>query len=446
MNRRHLLVLLTTIIGSGIVILDGTVVNVALPHIARDLHASFSQLQWIVDSYLLSLSALIIVGGSLGDILGRKRMYFTGLVGFGLTSLLCGLAPNINLLIGIRVMQGVFGALLVPGGLAIINTNFASATRARAIGIWSAWAGITTAIGPPLGGYIVDHTTWRWIFFINIPLVVLCWLLGRRSVRGSKADGARRIDYPGALLGSLLLGSTTFGLIEGPAHHWGVLPVSAIILGILSLFAFIKVERRSSDPMVNLSLFKIRNFTGANLMTFAMYGALGGFIFALVLYLQTMAGYSGTKAGFTLLPVTLIMITLSGRMGALCGRFGPRLFMTVGPLIMASGMLFVLPLGPHVHYLTDVFPGVVLFGLGLATTVAPLTITVMGSVPSDQSGIVSGVNNAVARAGSLIVVAGLGLLGSTHFYRFSMTICALLVAGAGVLSYGLIRNHQLKVT
>lgn len=443
MTRRQLLVLLTTIIGSGIVVLDGSVVNIALPHIAHDLGASFAQLQWIVDGYLLSLSALILIGGSLGDILGRKRIYFIGLGGFGAASLLCGLAPNIDFLIGIRLVQGIFGAMLVPGGLAIVNTNFPAHSRGRAIGIWSAWSGITTAIGPPLGGYIVDNTTWRWIFFINIPLVVTCWLLGHRSVIESRDSEKRHIDYIGAVFGSLALGATTFGLIEGPARHWDKLPIFALLLGISAAIAFIITEKREDDPMVRLGLFRNRNFTGANIMTFAMYGALSGFIFALVIYLQTSVGYSGLKAGFTLLPVTALMVSLSGRIGNLCGKFGPRLFMSIGPLFMAAGMLLLLRIGPHTSYVGTILPGVVIFGLGLALTVAPLTITVMGSVESTHSGIASGINNAMARAGGLIVVALLGLLGASHAYRFSIILCASLVAGAGILSFLMVRNHLI---
>lgn len=440
MTRRQILVLLATIVGSGIVILDGTVVNIALPHIARDLGASFAQLQWIVDSYLLTLSALILIGGSLGDILGRKRIYFIGLIGFGLTSLLCGLAPTTAFLIGTRMIQGVFGAMLVPGGLAIVNTNFPAELRGKAIGTWTAWAGITTAIGPPLGGWIVDNASWRWIFFINIPLILLCLWLGRNSIEESRHEGERKIDYLGAILAAIALGGTTYGLIEGPIRHWGSVPITALLIGTAALLAFVYVERRVPDPMVRLGLFRSRNFTAANLATFAMYGALSGFLFSLVIYLQNTIGYSGIKAGVSLLPVTALMLTLSSRFGALAAKYGPRLFMGIGPLIMASGMLVLLRLHPSSSYVTTVLPGVILFGLGLATTVAPLTVTVMSSVNSKSSGIASGINNAVARGAGLIVIAVLGIFGVANTYRFSMLLCAGLVVTAGIISLLLIQN------
>lgn len=440
MTRRQLFVLLTTIVGSGIVILDGTVVNIALPHIARDFGASFAGLQWIVDGYLLSLSALILIGGSLGDILGRKRIYFIGLIGFGITSLLCGLAPNLEILIITRLVQGVFGALLVPGGLAIVNTNFPLELRGRAIGIWTAWSGITTAIGPPLGGWIVDNASWRWIFFINVPLVVLCLWLGRSSVEESRDQAKRHIDYLGATLAALALGGTTYGLIEGPTKHWDSLTIAALVVGLVALVGFLYTENHAKDPMLKLELFKSRNFTAANAATFAMYGALSGFIFALVIYLQSTIGYSGTKAGVSLLPVTALMLTLSSRIGALATKFGPRLFMTIGPIIQALGMLLLLNIHSPANYFTAVLPGVILFGIGLATTVAPLTITVMGSVSDKSSGIASGINNAVSRAAGLIVIAVLGLFGAANSYHFTMLLCAGLVTVAGILSFILVQN------
>ncbi len=437
--------LLTTIVGSGVVILDGTVVNIALPHIARELGASFAQLQWIVDGYLLSLSSLILIGGSLGDILGRKRIYYIGLIGFGITSLLCGLAPNIEFLIGIRVVQGIFGAMLVPGGLAIVNTNFPAELRGKAIGTWTAWSSITTAIGPPLGGWIVDNASWRWIFFINVPLIALCMWLGKKSVEESRDEGQRTIDYLGAALAAVALGGTTYGLIEGPIQHWSTRAITALAVGVVAIFAFLYVESHASDPMVKLSLFKSRNFTAANAATFAMYGALSGFIFAFVIYLQSSVGYSGIKAGVSLLPVTFLMLTLSGRVGALCARFGPRFFMTVGPIVQAMGMVLLLHLNSQSSYLTTVLPGVVLFGIGLALTVAPLTVTVMGSVSDKSSGIASGINNAVARAAGLIVISVVGIYGASNAYKFTLTLCASLVLIAGVLSFFLVQNKVKKL-
>ena len=444
MSRKQFFTLLATILGSGIVILDGTVVNLALPALSRELHADFSDLQWVVDGYLLSLSALILVGGSLGDILGRKKVYLFGLVGFGAVSLLCGLAPNMPVLIGLRLLQGVFGALLVPGGLAIINTNFSSERRGKAIGQWAAWSALAAAIGPLAGGYIVDAASWRWIFFMNIPLVALCLGLALHGVRESRDTRPRRIDASGALLGVLALGGLTFGLIEGPGTHWGVGSIVAIAVGTVAFAVFLAVERRKQDPMVRLGLFASRNFTGANIATFAMYGALSGFFFALVIYLQNTLGYSPLQAGAAGVPITLLLLLLSGRMGALAARHGPRLFMTIGPLLTAAGMLYLYRLHPGSTYLVDILPGIVLFGLGMASLVSPLTITVMSSVAREDSGIASGINNAVSRAAGLLVIALLGLFGVAHAYRFTIVLCAGLAVISAIASYALVRKPSVS--
>lgn len=444
MRRKQLYTLLATIVGSGIVILDGTVVNLALPNIARELHATFAQLQWIVDGYMLSLSALILLGGSLGDVFGRKRVYMVGLVGFGVLSLLCGLAPDVHALIALRVVQGIFGALLVPGALAIINTNFSHESRGTAIGRWSAWSALAAAIGPLLGGYIVDASSWRWIFFINVPLVVVCGVLAHIGITETRDNWPRRLDIFGALLTVVGLGGLTFGLIEGPVWHWSVSALVPLMAGAVALVWFVLVERRKADPMVPLRLFASRNFTGANLMTFAMYGALSGFIFGLVIYLQTTMGYSAIRAGASLLPVTILLLTLSGRIGGLVKKFGARMFMTVGPICVGIGMLTLLTLQPGRSYWTGVFPGAVLFGLGMALLVAPLTITVLASVKNADSGIASGINNAVSRAAGLIVVALLGLFGAAHAYRFTIMLCAGLAFAAGFISLAFIRNSAPK--
>ncbi len=440
MTRRQYLALVATIIGSGIVILDGTVVNLALPTISRVFHAPFSDLQWIIDAYLLSLSALILLGGSLGDVLGRKKVYMVGLAGFGVVSVLCGLSPNMPTLIIMRVLQGVFGALLVPGGLAIINTNFPKDMRSGAIGRWAAWTSIAVAIGPPLGGYIVDHYSWRWIFFINVPLVIACFYLTKVYVNETKDGLTRRIDYAGAGLAISGLAGIIYGLIEGPSNHWHVSSVLPLLAGLILFVSFLYYESRTPDPMVKLDLFGSANFTSANITTFAMYGSLSGFLFALVIYLQQTVGFSGTKAGFSLLPITFLLFLLSSRTGKLAGKWGPKIFMSLGPIVAGAGMLSLLTLKRGDAYLTHVFPGVVLFGLGLAILVAPLTVTIMSSVPETQSGIASAINNAVSRVAGLVVVALLGIFGAAHAYRFTLVLCSSLAVLAGILSFILIHN------
>ena len=444
MNSKRTLTLVTTIIGSGVVFLDGTIVNLALPHIASSLHARFSDLQWIADGYLLSLSSLILLGGSLGDILGRKRVYLIGLAGFGVMSLLCGLSPNVNFLIVLRLLQGVFGALLVPGGLAIINTNFPREERGAAIGKWSAWSGILAAIGPLVGGYIIDATSWRWIFFINVPLIAACGYLAKLSVQESRDQRARKIDYMGAALAAISLAGITYGLIEGPANHWSAQSLVSLAMGAIFFAIFLLNQRRNRDPMVELSLFRSRNFSGSNMMTFAMYGALAGFMFALVIYMQTKLGYSAIKAGASLLPVSLILLLFSSRMGALSSKYGPRFFMSAGPLIAASGIILLTNYRPGDSYWWFLLPRVLLFSIGLVLLVAPLTTTVMTSVDEASSGIASGINNAVSRVAGLVVIALLGLFGSQHVFRFSMILCAGLAALAGLISLVSIQNQPHK--
>jgi len=436
------LALLATIVGSGIVFLDGTVVSLALPAISKDLHANFAELQWIADGYLLSLSSLLLLGGSLGDILGRKRIYLLGLYGFGVFSLLCGLSPSSESLIFFRVMQGFFGALLVPGSLAIINTNFPREDRGKAIGQWSAWSGATTAIGPIVGGYLIDAANWRWIFFINVPLIALCIALTTKGVEESKDKKVRKIDYRGAVLAALALAGITYGLIEGPVNNWRAGSVLPLVLGAAFSLIFLLYEKGKRDPMVPLGLFRSRNFSGSNVMTFAMYGALSGFMFALVIYLQTKMGYSAIKAGSSLLPVTFLLLLLSGRVGALSSKLGPKYFMTTGPILAGLGIFSLINLQPGDSYLTFLLPRVILFGLGLSLMVAPLTTTVMTSVSEVSSGIASAINNVVSRVGGLVVIALLGLLGADHVFKFSMVLSGILAISAGIISFLIIQNPK----
>ena len=440
MNRRQFWTLTATIVGSGIVFLDSTVVNIALPALSRDMGARFADLQWIVDGYLLSLSALILIAGSLGDIFGRKRMYLIGLTGFGICSALCGIAVSVPTLITARILQGVAAALLVPGGLALINSTFPAQIRAVAIGRWAAWSGISSIIGPFVSGYLVDVFSWRWIFFINIPLVLLCAFLAHAYVEESKDIRARTIDYWGAVLAALFLSCITYGLIEGPAHHWSTTSIGAIALGILLFAAFIGIERRTRDPMLQLALFRSRNFTGTNIATFLMYGALGGFFFALVIFLQTTAHYSAIEAGLAGVPATLILLAYSGRMGALTEKLGARLFMAIGPLIAGVGMLMLLPLPQASNYWFNVLPGIIFFGVGLTLTVTPLTVTLMQSVSSGDSGIASGINNAISRVAGLMVIAILGLYGQSHAYTFAVLLCASMAILAGIVAFVFIRD------
>ena len=435
--------LLAVIIGSGVVFLDGSIVNLALPKMASSLHADFTGQQWVVDGYLLTLSALILLGGSLGDILGRKRVYMWGVVGFGLSSILCAVSPNIGLLTASRLLQGVFGALMVPGALAIINTNFTAEARGKAIGQWTAATSGIIAAGPLIGGYILDTTSWRWIFLINIPLLVVAVWLGQPSIKETRVETKRRIDLIGATLAVLALGGMTYGLIEGPSNNWDASAVAPLIGGVVAFVLFLWCERRRKDPMLPLGLFRSSNFSAANLATFAMYGGLGGFFFILTIYLQTTSHYSSVAAGLASLPVTIMMVFLSGRIGALSSKFGPRWFMTAGPILAGLGILTLLPLHAGSIYIWNVLPGIALFGVGLATTVAPLTTTILASVKETDSGIASAVNNAVSRVSGLVVIALLGLFGAAHAYQFAVMLCGCLAIAAGLLSAALVRNEVI---
>jgi EmrB/QacA subfamily drug resistance transporter len=434
-------------LGSGMTWLDGSVVSVALPTIGRDLDASLAQLQWINNGYLLTLAALILLGGSLGDRYGRRRIFVVGTVLFAGASLLCGLAPSAEVLIAARLLQGVGGALLTPGSLAMIQGSFRPEDRASAIGAWSGLGGVASAIGPFVGGLLIDHASWRWIFLINLPLAVLTVLIAVRSVPETRDPHApTTFDYNGALLAALALGGTTYALIEwgGRGAPW------AGAAGLIAAVAFVALERREKAPMMPPALFRDRTFSASNAMTFLVYAALGAMLFFLVIQLQTVSGYSALQAGLATLPITLCMLFLAARGGALGARIGPRIPMTVGPLVMAAGTLLVMGVGADVSYWLDVLPGLTVFGLGLALMVAPLTATVLAAAPDDNAGIASGINNAVARAGSLIAVAALpvaiGLGGEEYAdpvafdaaYGSAMLVCAVLLAIGGVVSWLLV--------
>jgi EmrB/QacA subfamily drug resistance transporter len=407
-------VLIASIVGSGIVFLDTTVINVALPAIRSSLHGSLADQQWVVEAYLLTLSSLLLLGGSLGDVLGRRRVFTAGLLAFGACSLACALAPSAPVLIAARALQGIGGAMLVPSTLALIVDHFEWDERAAAIGTWTAWTGVATVIGPLGGGVLVQAASWRWIFVINVIPVLATVALLRRLPPDERT--ARRVDWTGGILCVLGLGGPVFGLIEQPRYGFGDPRVAVPILaGLVILVAFLVWEWRTPEPMLPMHLFEVRNFAVGNLTTLAMYGGLGVSTFFVVVFLQQVGGYTPIAAGLSLLPITLMIFALSRRFGELADRLGPRLFMTVGPVLAGVGLLLFTRAGAHPSYLTVVLPAVLVFGLGLACTVAPLTATVLGSVPAGNAGLASGANNAVSRIASLLAIAAVGAVVSAAF-------------------------------
>lgn len=446
--------ILATVLGSGMAFLDSTVVNVALPAIAGDLGAGLAGLQWTVDAYLVTLASLLLLGGSLGDQYGRRRIFLLGMATFTAASLLCGLAPNIGALIAARAVQGVGAALLVPGSLAIISSTFHPDDRARAIGAWSALAGATAAIGPFVGGWLIDAVSWRLVFVINLPIAAAGFLSARHVPETRPAPMAATGTHPppdvaGAVTVSVGLAALAYALIEG-AGGFGPAEAVAAAVGVAALLAFVAVERSRPWPMLPLGLFRSSQFTGANLTTLAVYAALGGTLFLVILQLQVDLGYSALAAGASMLPVTMIMLLLSSRMAALAQRIGPRGPMTVGPLIVAGGLLLLARVGPGATYATDLLPAVAVFGLGLATTVAPLTAAVLAAVDDDHMGVASGVNNAVARVAGLLAVAVLpaavgfdlaaGAGAVTEGVHRALVVGAALAVAGGLVAYATVRG------
>jgi EmrB/QacA subfamily drug resistance transporter len=411
------LVLVAAILGTTVVTVDSTVVNVALPAIEDDLGGGLAGQQWTANAYLLTLSSLILVGGSLGDLFGARRVFSLGVTGFGITSIACAAAPTIEVLVAARALQGVFGALLSPAALAVIVATFPPDERGRAVGAWTAWSGIGTVLGPLIGGQLVDTASWRWIFAINVPIVLITLFLSRRVMAGAQPQSAdARVDVVGATLCALGLAGITFALIQQPLHGWSDPMVSGALVGGAVLFlSFVVWEARTAHPMLPLALFRRRNFAIGNVETFSMYAGLGVLFFFLVLYLQQVAGYSALEAGTTTIPVTLVMFALSRRFGELADRYGPRFFMGAGPLITAAGLALFLPLDHDVDYVTDLLPGLLVFAVGLSITVAPLTATVLADADEHNAGVASGVNNAIARVAGLIAIAAVGALAATAF-------------------------------
>src|SRR4051794_2531328 len=416
MSRDKRLVLIAAIMGTAVVSVDSTVVNVALPAIRSDLGGGLAGQQWISNSYLLTLSALILVAGSLGDLFGEKRIFTLGVAGFGVASVVCAVAPTIELFVAARALQGVFGALLTPAGLAVIAATFPPEERGRAVGLWTAWGGIGIVAGPLIGGQLVDSASWRWIFAINIPLVIATLWLVARAVPESRPRAGVKLDLVGAVLCALGLAGFTFGLIEQPLNGWGSgAAAGPLIAGVVLFGAFIVHELRTDHPMLPLGLFGRRNFSVTNAETFLMYAGLSMLFFFLVVFLQQVAGYSALEAGTATLPVTIVMFVLSGRFGALADRHGPHLFLSIGPVIAAAGYALMLRLDANATYFTELLPALLVFALGLSMTVAPLTATVLADADESNAGIASAVNNAIARIAGLIAVAAIGALVAAQF-------------------------------
>lgn len=415
--RRQRLVLLSAILGSFIVGLDSTVVNVALPAISQELGGGLAGQQWVSNAYLLTLGSLILVGGSLGDVFGERRIFAWGVAGFGLASLVCALAPSIETLVAARAAQGVFGALLTPSALAAIVGAFAADQRGAAIGSWTAWSGISGVVGPFVGGWLIDAASWRWIFAINVPFVLVTLALVLVAMPGRHTAGLhRRVDWLGAVLCAVGLAGPVYGLIRQPAVGWDATGVLGPILAGVVVFAlFLAHEARTPDPMLPLGLFRRRNFAAGNLETLTMYGGLAISLFMLVLFLQQVAGYTALQAGLTMLPTTLVMFALSKRFGMLADRFGPWAFMGGGPLVAAAGLLWLARIPADVAYVVDVLPGLLVFSLGLAITVAPLSAAVLADADEANAGIASGANNAIARVAALVAIAGLGAVIAGSF-------------------------------
>lgn len=445
-------VIAAAVLGSGVAFLDGSVVNAALPAIASDLHANLADLQWVLTGYLLTLGSLLVIGGSLGDLFGRRRMFMIGLLGFAAASLLCGVAPSTATLIAARCIQGMSASLLVPGSLAIISASFCDEDRPRAIGTWSGLGGIALAIGPFLGGWLIDSVSWRAVFLINLPVVAVTAVLTLRHVpeshdteSGHDAAGVplsvlQRVDVLGGALLAFGLGGVVYSLIEGPGSSWSASTVLIGVVGAALLVGFVVEEVRSKHPMVPLSVFRSRQFSGANATTLAVYGALGSAMFLVVVYLQTVLRYSALEAGAAFIPITIFMLAFSARAGALAQRIGPRLPMTIGPLVAGAGIALFSRAQPGTSYWAGVLPGAVVLGMGLTLTVAPLTAAVLAAIDDRHAGVGSAINNAVARLAGLLTIAVLptvaGLAGKGGGLDFGSGFDHAMYIGGGLCAVG----------
>ena len=444
-------VIAATVLGSSVAFLDGTVVNVALPAIGADFSAGLSGLQWVLTGYLLAMGSLMVLGGSLGDLFGRRRVYVGGLVAFTLASLGCGIAPSLRMLVAARILQGVGAAALVPGSLAILSSVFHPEDRAQAIGLWSGLAGASTAVGPFLGGWMIDAVSWRLIFLLNAPLVGAAVAMAVRHIPETRDnDTSPRVDFGGALFLALGLGSVVYALIEGPATRWGSGAVVSAAIGAVSLLVFVAIERTIPSPLVPLAIFRSRSFVGANAVTFAVYGALGAVLFLVSVHLQRNLGYSALEAGAATIPVTFLTMALAARSGRWSARHGARGNMVVGPLILAASFGAFRTIAPGDRYATGVLPAVLLLGAGLVVLVAPLTATVLSSVRDGRAGVGSAVNNAVARIASLLAIAVLPALAGivdtgpslARGFPRAMSICAIACVIASMLSAATIERRS----
>jgi EmrB/QacA subfamily drug resistance transporter len=447
-------VIVGAVMGSGIAAIDATVVGIALPTIGRSMHADLGTLQWVVTAYMLTLAAFLLLGGALGDRLGRARVFGIGVAWFAVASAACGVAPNAEVLIAARALQGVGAALLAPASLAILQASFRAEDRPRAIGAWSGLGGLATAAGPLLGGYLISVGSWRWVFFINLPVAaVVLWIVRRHVPETRDPDASGRLDLAGAALAVGWLTAITYALIEGPTRGWtSPVVVACLVVGVAGFGVFLVVERVVPNPMLPLGLFRARQFSAANAVTFVVYAALGGALFLLPVERQVVSGYTPMQAGLTLLPVTVIMLLFSARSGRLAARIGPRLQMSLGPMVVGVGLAMLSRMAPSGSYVTVVLPGIVVFGAGLAITVAPLTSTAMGAAPPEHAGVASAVNNVVARTAGLLAVAILpflaGITGDDYLHPVALAAgfhTALLIAaaacvGGGVLAALTIRN------
>lgn len=452
MTKQQRLVVIVSILASFVAFLDGSVVNVALPAIEADLGGGLPFQQWIVNAYLLTLGSFILLAGSLSDLFGRKKILYAGLGGFGVASILCAVAPFGGFLIGARALQGLFGALLVPSSLALIISTFEGTKQGKAIGLWTAWTGMAFLVGPLLGGFLVDALSWRYIFAINVIPIALTILVMFRLQADEKIRSNTTVDFIGAFLGSVGLGGVVYALIEQTNRGLNdPFILIALIGGVVLLGLFIRHEKRTAHPMLPLELFKVRNFSVGNIATTSIYAGLSVATFLLVIFVQEVGGYSAIQAGLSLLPVTLIMFLLSPKFGELAGRFGPRLFMSVGPLIASGGFLLLLLVDERVVYTTQIMPGIVLFGFGLSMTVAPLTTAVLADIKQVHAGVGSAVNNAISRIAGLIATAAIGLLVSQQlsvggFRRGAVAMAILLALGGVISAVGIVNSKKPETT